>query len=363
MIYDRPVSASAKPPRLRAGVTLAEVAAEAKVDRSTVSRVLRNDPGAHVSEPTRVRIRDAAARLGYVPNALARSLAIRRTSTLGLLIPSASSTVFRDVIRGATEAAAELGYVLVIAEASELGQASNAVRKLVLEGRVDGLLIASGTVADEIADDLVDSFHNCVLLNRRIGTKAPSVTEDDELGMYLCTTELLQHGHEEVVCLAGPENIDTSRRRVAGFRRALREAGVTARRGAVIHTTFDEAGGHAGMTKALSRRNRPTAVASASLATAIGAIAAASGAGLRIPADLSITAFHDAPIAAYLSPPLTTVAMPLEELGRQAVRLLHHRLQGDDENWQLTVRDPEPRIVRRQSVGPPPDASSAAGAR
>jgi LacI family transcriptional regulator len=337
-------------------VTLADVAAAAGVDGSTVSRVLRNDPGAHVSEPTRVRIREAARRLGYVPNAVARSLAIQRTSTLGLLIPDTSSSVFRDIIKGANAAAVELGYVLVLADASELGPASAAVRKLVLEGRVDGLLIASGTISDEIADDLVEGFHNCVLLNRRIGSKAPSVIEDDELGMFLCTNELISHGHTEIDCLAGPENIDTSRRRVAGYRRALREAGIPSRRGSVVHSTFDEAGGHAGMVRILSRRNRPTAVASASLAAAIGAISAAASAEVRIPADLSITAFHDAPIADYLLPPLTTVAMPLEELGRQAVRILHRRLQGDDSTSQFTVSEPRPTLVRRQSVSAPPAA-------
>ncbi|HQJ34823.1 MAG TPA: LacI family DNA-binding transcriptional regulator [Rhodoglobus sp.] len=338
----------------RFGVTLVDVARDAGVDQSTVSRVLRSDPGANVTDATRARIREAATRLGYVPNATARGLAMRRTSTIGLLVPNAVSLVFADIIRGATDAALELGYVLVLADASELGRASDAVRKLVLEGRVDGLLIASGTITDKITNDLIEGFHNCVVLNRRIGSRLPSVIEDDELGMFLCAQELIDRGHSEVACLAGPEDIDTSRRRLAGYRRAMREAGLPVRRGSVVHEPFDEAGGYRGMTRILQLRSPATAVASASLAAAVGAMAAARDRGISIPDQLSVTAFHDAPIANYLSPPLTTVAMPLTQVGREAVLMLDRRLRGEGGASHLTVREPAPQIIRRRSVGPPP---------
>jgi LacI family transcriptional regulator len=337
----------------RTAVTLVDVARAAGVDQSTVSRVLRDDPRTSVTEATRERIKSAAEKLGYVPNANARGLAMRRTSTIGLLIPNSRSLVFGDVIRGANDAAHELGYVMVVADASELGRAADAVRKLVLEGRVDGLLIASGTITDEITDDLVDSFGNCVVLNRRFGGRAPSVTEDDELGMYLCTRELIDHGHQHIACIAGPKDIDTSRRRIAGYRRALQEAGLSDG-DAVVHRAFDEHGGYEAMRTLLARAPRPTAVASASLAAAIGAMSAARDARVVIPERLSITAFHDAPIAAYLSPPLTTVAMPLVELGREAVMILHRRLEGSHTVDDVKVIEPAPSIIRRSSVAAPP---------
>jgi LacI family transcriptional regulator len=335
----------------RTAVTLVDVARAAGVDQSTVSRVLRDDPRASVTEATRERIKDAAERLGYVPNANARGLAMRRTSTLGLLIPNSRSLVFGDVIRGANDAAHALGYVLVVADASELGRASDAVRKLVLEGRVDGLLIASGTTTDEITDDLVEGFGNCVVLNRRFDGKVPSVTEDDELGMYLCTRELTEHGHRRVACIAGPKDVDTSRRRIAGYRRALKEADLAP--GAVVHQPFDEQGGYEAMRILLDSGSPPTAVASASLAAAIGAMSAARDARVGIPEQLSITAFHDAPIANYLSPPLTTVAMPLVELGREAVMILHRRLEGSRAVDDVKVTEPAPTIMRRASVARP----------
>ena len=337
----------------RARVTLADVANEAGVDQSTVSRVLRNDHLAKTTDETRARIHEASARLGYVPNAAARSLAMKRTSTIGLLIPNSLSFVIVDIIRGAQDAASELGYVLMVADASELGRASDAVKSLVLEGRVDGLLIASGTITDKITDDLLEGFKNCVILNRRIGSRAPSVIEDDEVGMFLATRELIDNGHERIACLAGPEDIDTSRRRLTGFRQAMKEANLTVAKSDVVHRPFDEAGGYDGAAHLLSSAQRPTAIASASLAAAVGGMAAARDAGILMPQELSFTAFHDAPLANYLSPRLTTVAMPLEQLGREAVLMLHRQLNGLAGPIHVTVRDPAPRLVRRQSVAPP----------
>ncbi|MSW42544.1 MAG: LacI family DNA-binding transcriptional regulator, partial [Actinobacteria bacterium] len=129
----------------RVGVTLVDVAREAGVDQSTVSRVLRDDHRAKATDETRARIREVAARLGYVPNATARSLAMRRTSTIALLIPQVSGFIYADIIKGAGDEARRLGYVLVVADGSEMGRANDAIRTLVLEGRVDGLLLASGT--------------------------------------------------------------------------------------------------------------------------------------------------------------------------------------------------------------------------
>jgi DNA-binding LacI/PurR family transcriptional regulator len=323
------------------------------VDQSTVSRVLRNDRQAKATEVTREKIRAAAGRLGYVPNATARSLAMKRTMTMGLLIPNSFSLTIPSVTRGADDAARSLGYILMVADASELGRASDAVRALVLEGRVDGLLIASGTTTDEVQDDLLYGSQNVVTLNRRIGRRAPSVIADDELGMYLCTKELIDAGHRDIACIAGPKGIDTSNRRLRGFRRALREVGLRLDQKAIAHAPFDEAGGYAGMSELLASGKHRTAVASASLAAAIGAMAAARTVGIEIPRELSFTAFHDAPIAGYTSPTLTTVAMPLEEVGRQAVEMLHRRLISQPGPIHVTVSEPAPVLIRRGSVGAP----------
>ena len=120
-----------------------------------------------------------------------------------------------------------------------------------------------------------------------------------------------------------------------------------------MHEPFDEAGGYRALGRILDLRTRPTAVASASLAAAVGAMAAARDQGIPIPDRLSITAFHDAPIANYLSPPLTTVSMPLTAVGREAVLMLHRRLRGEGGAQHVTVREPAPQLIRRRSVSAP----------
>ncbi len=323
------------------------------MDQSTVSRVLRDDPRTKATPETRKRIRLAASKLGYVPNATARSLAVRSTSTIGLLIPNVAGFVYADIIRGASDAARELGYVLVVADASELGHASEAIRQLVLEGRVDGMLLASGVVTDEAAQSLVGESSNVVVLNRQIGRRGPRIIEDDETGMLLGTRELIAHGHRRIAFLAGPPDVDTSRRRIQGYRRAMRDAGLPIPSGVIVHAGFDEVDGYRGMQALLDRQPRPTAVAVASLVSAVGAMAAVRDAGLEIPRDLSLVAFHDAPLANYLAPPLTTIAMPLNELGRQAVLMLHDRILGKPGPMLVKVQDPAPKLVRRASVAAP----------
>lgn len=335
------------------GVTLADVARGASVDLSTVSRVLTRDPKARVSDATRDRIQQVADRLGYVANANARSLVRRQTMTVGLLIPSVGGFVYADVVRGAGDAARSMGYVLVVADTSGSGSAEEAFRALVSEGRVDGLLIASGRLTDSIESGATSATQKCIILNRQIKGGYSSIIEDDEKGMALGVAELLEAGHTRIACLAGPENVDTSRRRVEGFKAAVRAAGLRVRANDVVSAGFSEQDGFDGMTKILASSPRPTAVAVASAAASIGALAACRVQGVSVPEELSIVAFHDTEIAAFLSPPLTTVAMPLYGLGVRAMELLHQQLQGEQIPKLTRLSSPEPVLRRRQSVAPP----------
>jgi LacI family transcriptional regulator len=337
--------------------TLGVIAERAGVDRSTVSRVLRNDDRTRVSIATRQRIEDIAAGLGYVANANARSLLFSQTMTIGLLLPNITGVVYHDIIRGAEAAARESDYVLVVIDGSELGKANESFRRLVLEGRLDGLLIASGVVTDSLTDAVVANSARCVILNRRIGGRYASVIEDDEAGMQLGVEELIRVGHRRIACLAGPKDTDTARRRLLGYRAAMKNAALPVGRSAVVHTSFDEAGGWDGMQQLLANGDRPTAVAVASLAAAIGALAACHAVGIRVPQDVSMFAFHDAPVAEFLHPSLSTIAMPLFELGHKATSLLVSLLNGDSVPTLTRVTSPRPRLVSRDSIGPPPDAN------
>ena len=335
---------------------LADVAAAAGVDTSTASRVLRNE-AQRIAGDTRARILRAASDLGYVANANARSLRSSRTMTLGLLVPQVAGAVYADVIRGASSAAREAGYLLVMIDASEIGTANDAFHALILEGRVDGMLIASGMVTDSLDDEMLVESGRCVVVNRLIRGGIPSVVEDDEVGMRLGVEELIRLGHRRIGFLGGPKDVDTSRRRLAGFRTAMSAAGLRVPRAYIEHAGYTEDDGFAGMTRLLGQASMPTAVASASIAASVGALAACRQGGVEVPRDVSLVSFHDAPLAALLSPPLTTVHMPLVELGAQATRLLIDLLHGKTVPRALRVTDPAPRLVVRESTAPPSTSS------
>jgi LacI family transcriptional regulator len=347
------VRAAKKEPGPRPASTLLAVARAAGVDQSTASRVLRSDPAVRVRPDTRERIKAAADELGYVPSAIARSLVLRKTMTLGLIIPSTANIVYAEIIKGAESAARANGYVLLLTESSDVGKADSAYRELVLGGRVDGLLIGSGTMRDSFPGKLVHPGGRCLVLNRQIKGPMPSVIEDDERGMALGVEKLVSLGHTRIACHAGPADVDTARRRLAGFTEGMRAAGLPVPRGYVPRTDFDEAGGFEATRRLLRLRNPPTAIVESSLVSAAGALAACHGEGFRVPDDISLIAFHDAKIADYLIPALTTIWMPLFELGKSATELLIDLIHGREVPALQRVQNPAPRIIERKSTAPP----------
>src|ERR1700730_14730124 len=300
----------------RRGVArLTDVAKLAGVGTSIASRILNSDPTVGVRPETRARIVAAAQELNYSPNASARGLKLQRTTTVALVVPNLAYPVNIEIIRGAERAASAAGYVLVIADADEFLQAGMAYRRLLLEHRVDGLLLASATTSEPFLSDIVRTDLPLVLVNRRAGSLAPSVTVDDALGMRLAARHLLDLGHTTIAYVSGPPDADTAQRRLDGYLTELRRAGVEPSPERIVESSYDEESGFEAVGELLKRPGRaPTAIAVWSLAAAIGVLAALTAHDRRVPEDVSVVAFHDAPIAGYLHPPLTTVRMPLREM-------------------------------------------------
>jgi LacI family transcriptional regulator len=332
-------------------VRLADVAKAAGVNTSTVSRVLNRDASVSIRPQTRERIVAAARDLNYRPNAFARGLKLARTMTLGLVIPNLAYPVNAEIIKGAQRRAAAAGYVILLADSDEFFQAGDAYERLLLEGRVDGLLIASASLSEELLVELGSFRLPFVLVNRRVRKVGPSVTADDSAGMRLAIEHLLGLGHRRIGYITGPPDADTAKRRLAGFRAALTSARLRFSREMVVEASVEEESGFKAMIELLERRPTPTAVAVWSLGAAIGALAGAKRHGVRVPADLSLVAFHDVPIAAYLDPPLTTVRMPLREMAEVAVELLLGAVRG--EPVRSTVLRTRPGLVERASTAPP----------
>lgn len=346
----------------RKRVTIRDVAALAGVDASLVSRVLNDHPKASAGPSTRERILEAARKLGYQPNLMARSLRTARTWTLGLLLPNLANPMYATIARAAERRAQERGYGLVFGTHVE-GEEEATFARMMQQGRVDGLLTASGVLGDAFLRRFATGAHGpVVMLNRRVRGVRSVVTVDDAAGAALAVGHLAELGHTEVVGIFGPGAIDTTVRRRTGFI----EAGEHFR----IHTTLidgtglDPAAGAAAANEIFAEHRHATAIFASTFAIATGVLRAARLADVRIPDNLSLVALHDSELADYLNPPLTTVRLPVEEMAGRAVDLLLDLIGGGAPH-SVVVRTPpvlvlrdstaRPRKVKRLTV----DASSA----
>jgi LacI family transcriptional regulator len=330
-------------------VTLTDIAEEAGLHPATVSRILNRAPGLNVPDETRERVKRIAVEMGYRPNAIARSLRLASTGALGLLIPSLRNPVYADVIRGAFERAWERGFVVVLAEDRGGDEAAIAYERLVREGRIDALLVATARPGSTLLERHEPAAVPTVFVNRRHpGGQSVSMREED--AGALAARHLLELGHRDLAHVAGPEPLDTAQRREQGFTEAARAAGAGVR---VAHGPFDERGGYEAMRQVLDGGDRtPTGVFASNINQSVGALAAARAAGLEVPDDVSLVTYDDDPLGEYLDPPLTAIRMPLGELGARAVDCILDRLQGGTDADVVVAT--EPLLVARASTARPP---------
>lgn len=346
--------------------TLKDVARLAEVDPSTVSRVLRGDPVQAVRPETRDRIHAAAVSLRYRPNALARGLRTRRTDTIGLIIPSLENVGFSEVTHGIQAAAAAAGKLVVVIEAeallgSDQGTVEEVYSRLIIDGRVDGLIVAFATVDDHLVTQLAERGTPLVLVNRRTAGIHGSVVVDDERGSDLAVAHLAGLGHTRIGSIGIAAETDTARRRDRGFRDAMARAGLPVQEDWIALGPPTIAGGRLATAALLdrTRRTRPTGIFVASLLGAIGVLAELRDRGIPVPGEMSVIAFNDHELAAHLDPPLTTVRMPNFRMGEEAVRLLLEAIDGEAGRDEMLETAPE--VVVRRSTAAPPDASAASG--
>ncbi len=326
---------------------LTDVARAAGVHFSTASRVINGSGEVAVRPETRQRILDTARRLNYRPNAIARGLKTASTGAIGLLIPSLRNPVLSEITRGAFDRAWERGYVVLLAEDNENRKAQSAYERLVGEGRIDGILVASARPGSPLLDAFGGDRVPCVFVNRRQPGSHRSVSMREEDAGRLAAEHLLSLGHRRLAHLAGPLELDTAARRRTGFVRAVAAAGHEV---CVEAAAFDERGGFDAMRRLLSRAAPPTGVFVSNINQAVGAMAGARAAGARVPADVSLVSYDDDPVGEYLEAPLTVVAMPLYELGSAAVDVVIDQIEGKEPH-DVVIETP-PRLVVRASTAP-----------
>jgi LacI family transcriptional regulator len=307
--------------------TAKEVAERAGVSISTVSRTLNDKPG--ISAQTRQRVLEAARELRYVPHAAARGLATVRMHNVGFvyrrLPPRLEADFYTRIMSGVEEELGHRGYHTILA-ALDLPESPCDLR-VILDSRVDGLILVGPQFSPRSICELKSAGLPVVLVDHTLNeTPVDSILCDNSDGAYRATRHLIEHRHKDVVLLCGPEAWVSMRERRAGYQRAMAEAGLEPRIAHMRASTLDT--GYEAMRQVLRINPCPTAVCAANDATAIGAIRALRGAGRRVPEDVAVTGFDDICWAGLNDPPLTTVRIFLEEMGRFAAQRLVELIEG-----------------------------------
>ncbi len=344
--------------RARANIT--DVAAEAGVHPSTVSRVLTGHAGTSVRAATRERVLAAADRLGYRPSVLARSLRLQQTLTLGMLVPDITNPFFSSIIKGAEDAARERGYNLILCNSEDEPEREASCLHALREHQVDGLLIASSQMADDTIGALRDEGYPFVLLNRATqGTGDLAVVVDNHAASVDAVGYLAALGHYRVGHIAGPLNTTTGVARRDGYRAAVLRYGLADEPELLVEATaFSLEAGYAALGIMLEGAARPTAVFAANDMIAIGMLKRLRESGTTVPRDLSIVGFNDIPLAGLLEPALTTVRVPQLEMGVAGAHLLIDRLEGRPiGDVRLTL--PTELVVRASAAAPARTASQS----
>lgn len=327
-----------------------DVAERAGVSAATVSHVL--NATRFVSEETRSRVLTAISDLGYIPSAAARSLRSRRTRTLALVVSDIENPFFTAVVRAAERRAAEAGYTAVLGNTDEELDRERAILRALLEQRVDGVILAPVSGANETQHlrQFQERGVPLVLLNRRLPEfAAPTVTADNTTGSYEVTRYALEQGHRRIGVIHGRLDTSTTQERLAGYRRALAEAGIAEDEGLLVLGGSKAELACLAAQQLLAQRPRPTCLYAFNNLMTEGMLLAVREAELVCPGEISLIGFDDFRAARTVTPALTVVAQPTYEIGRTATEFLLRLLEGEA---VADVQLPTRLIVRESCAAP-----------
>jgi len=334
--------------------TMKRIAGELGVSITTVSKVLNNRDD--IGHATRARVLAKVAELGYQPNAVARSLTLRRTHTIGVVIPDLMHSFFVEIVAGLEAAASARGYGLLLCSSNEDPAKERQELDMLRQRQVDGIVLGSANASGntDLLERLTSLGIALVMIDRDDHPDVRCdrvVTDDHEVGR-LATAHLVDQGRRAIAHITGTQVVH-AKRRAEGYRAALKAAGMKARTDWVVRGGFKEGDGYRGMKKLLTMKPRVDAVFAANDPSAIGAMKAIWDAGLRVPDDIAIVGAGDIALGDLLRVPLTTVSWSREEQGRTAAELLLDRIDADPDAPARARRVviPPHIVVRRSSGG------------
>jgi LacI family transcriptional regulator len=327
--------------------TIVDVANRAGVSAITVSRVA-NDSGP-VSAKVRVRVEQAIAEIGYVPNSVARSLRSKRTDTIALVLTDMTNPFFTTVARGVEDAASDAGLMLIICNTDERDADEQRYVRMLLERQADGILLVPARGGAAAIKQCREHATPVVVVDRRLKERVADVVRaDSKGGAFELGRLLVSLGHRSTAVLTGPRAVSTADDRVIGFRQALAQA-PQPQRPRVYRGEYTIESGREMARLALSARPRPTALFAANNFIAIGVLQALDEMKVRVPEDVAVVGFDDLPPAMVAFPFLTVAAQPAYEMGQQSVAMLLDRVAAGPTRKFREVVLPTELVIRRSS--------------
>lgn len=329
--------------------TMKDIARLAQVSTSTVSHVINGSR--FVSDEIRDKVMRIVVELNYTPSYIARSLKVKATKTIGLLVTATNNPFFSEVMAGVVQYCQKNQYNLIIATTG--GDAKRLQQNLqtLIHKQVDGVLLMCGDSRFQADMELTVPLPLVVMDWWFTELNADKILENSERGGYLATKSMVDVGHQKIGIITGNLRKSVAKNRLQGYKKALSEANIVLNPDWIVESHFDFEGGIVGAQKLLALSDRPTAIFCCSDTIAIGAYQAIQNQGLRIPQDISIMGYDDIELARYLFPSLSTISQPKAELGKLAVETLLQRIQEPNENYRTLVL--EPTCILRESISSP----------
>ncbi|ELY5931736.1 DNA-binding transcriptional regulator CytR [Cronobacter turicensis] len=310
-----------------AAATMKDVAVRARVSTATVSRALMNPE--KVSQATRNRVEQAAIEVGYLPGSLNRNLKRNESRTILVIVPDICDPFFSEIIRGIEVTAADQGYLVLIGDCAHQNQQEKTFIDLIITKQIDGMLLLGSRLPFDASKEEQRNLPPMVMANEFAPElELPTVHIDNLTAAFNAVNYLHELGHQRIACIAGPEEMPLCHYRLQGYVQALRRSGMTVDPHYIARGDFTFEAGAQALEQLLSLPQPPTAIFCHSDVMALGALSMAKRRGFRVPDDLSIIGFDNIALAEFCDPPLTTVAQPRFDIGREAMLLLLSQLNG-----------------------------------
>lgn len=327
--------------------TIYDVAKEAGVSIATVSKVI-NGKG-KISEETRGSVLAIMDRMDYQPSVIASALTGKKTFTLGLLVPDISNPFFAEIARAIEDQSQRYGYSVVMCSTDNKDDKVERYIALLLQKSVDGIIIATGIDKINILEQLLSKRIPVVLLAREMPLVAVNtVVVDDYVGGSMAANHLLELGHKRMAVLGESAKVVSSRERIRGFRQTMEDEQIPFREEWLKYCDYRIEDGKLKALELLQTEDRPTAIFACNDMLAVGALQAAKEAGVKVPEELSIVSFDNTILATVTDPQLTTIAQPMDYMGKAVVDLIVDELKGSKSIKQRTVLRPE--LLIREST-------------